>query len=71
MSASLLAKLHAASSATPNLSFGQLVEAVEDIAWDLCPQRAHSPRMMHMPDHLFEAALMQWVNVPLLRKTPA
>lgn len=71
MSASILAKLNQAWTLTPQLRFGQLIESVENIAWDLLhqiEQRDYSARLMYLPDHYFEAALDQWISIPFQRK---
>ncbi len=64
----LLAKLAAAWTASPILTLGQLIESVENNAWDMIPQRHFSMRLMHLPDHVLAVALDQWVNVPPARK---
>lgn len=64
----LLQKLAAAWEATPHLSFGQLIESVDNVVWDAVPQRHVSARLMHIADPLFEAALEQWTNQPASRK---
>ena len=71
MNPTLLARLSTAWAVTPNLTFGQLVESVENVAWDLVPQRYCSTRLANLPDHLFEAALNQWINLPVVRKAVA
>lgn len=64
----LLSRLERAWAVTPTLTFGQLIESVENGAWDMVDRRWTSARMLHMPDDLFSAALDRWVNVPVLRK---
>jgi hypothetical protein len=51
------AKLTQLWAANPGARLGQLLELVENTAWDLCTQRVCAPRLMHLPDELFEAAL--------------
>ncbi len=68
MSPTLLPKLAAASAATPSLTFGQLTESVENLAWDMVGTRHFSQRLMHLPDHVIEAALDQWTHVPAARR---
>lgn len=68
MSPTLLTRLAAASAATPSLTFGQLIESVENLAWDMVAQRHVSMCLMHLSDHLFEAALDQWTHIPAARK---
>lgn len=53
----ITSKLETLWLANPTLRFGQLVESVEDTAWDLIPQRVCSPRLMWLGDDAFEAAL--------------
>lgn len=70
-STQILIKLKQAWTLTPELTFGQLVESVENIAWDMfqkISQREFSMRLLHLPDNFFEAALDQWINDPLKRK---
>jgi hypothetical protein len=44
--------------ANPNLSFGQLIESVESLAWDgPFPNRDFSARLMNLPDEWLEHAL--------------
>lgn len=71
MSISLLNRLAAAWTLTPTMRFGQLVESVENLGWDLLPQRVSSPRMCWMSDDLFEAALNRWISEPESRKVVA
>lgn len=69
MNAQLITKLQQAWTATPHLRFGQLIESVENIAWaELQQQRDFSARLMYLPDHLFEAALDQWIALPFRRQ---
>ncbi len=72
MSHSLLTKLTSAWSLTPALHFGQLVESVENVGWDLLEraqqQRAYAPRLAQMGDTIFEAALDAWIAMPEMRK---
>lgn len=68
MSPTLLSKLAAAAAATPNLSFGRLIESVENVVWDMIPQRSVSERLMHIPDEVFEHALDLWARIPAARK---
>ena len=67
-SPSLLRKLADAWSATPALTFGQLVESVENVTWDMVPERYSSARLAALPDHVFETALDQWIGMPAVRK---
>ncbi len=63
-----LAKLAAAWAVSPTLTLGQLIESVENVAWDLVGNRHVSMRLMHLPDHVLGAALDQWTNAPAARK---
>lgn len=68
MRSTLLGRLAQAWSATPNLTFGQLVESVENVAWDMVAVRHTSARLAALPDHVFEAALDKWIDLPVVRK---
>lgn len=67
MSQSILAKLAAGWAKSPNLRFGQFLESVENLAWDLGGQRDYSTRLMNLPDALLETALDQWITSPAAR----
>ncbi len=71
VSPQLLFKLNNAWAATPQCRFGQLIESVENIAWEMLErdqQRNFSTRLLYLPDHYFEAALDQWISIPFQRK---
>jgi hypothetical protein len=57
----------------PQLSFGQLVEQIEDVAWDLYEvemrKRYFSRRLMNLPDFFLLKALAQ-LNLPK-QETPS
>jgi len=53
----ILSKFERAWDAQPDLSFGQLVENVENTAWDLVAQRHCSARLANLPDQVLEMAL--------------
>lgn len=56
----MMAKLEELWSAHPELCLGQLLEQIEDVAWDQLEQfqqRHVSRRLMNLPDHWFETAL--------------
>ena len=67
-----LTKLETAWTTSPTLRFGQLVESVENVGWDLfergTQQRAYAPRLSQMGDDLFEAAMDCWNASPAARK---
>ncbi len=65
---SILEKLAAAWGNAPEARFGQLIEAVEDVGWDMCSQRQCAPRLLWMPDALFEGALDKWNRISECRK---
>ena len=49
-------------SAHPHLTFGQLVEKVEDVAWaqlEAATMRSYSARLMNLPDVFLESALVE------------
>lgn len=50
-------KLTTLWSRQPELRLGQLLEQVENTAWDLIPQRFTSARLGELPDETLEAAL--------------
>ena len=58
-------KLEQAWAASPNMSFGQLIEAVESLAWDhyyrAMPVRYFSARLMNLDDATLEAGLNDWL----------
>jgi hypothetical protein len=56
----ILTKLAAAWDHAPNARLGQLLESVENVGWDISPQRVAAPRLLWMGNDLFEAALDQW-----------
>lgn len=60
----LVNRLTAAWDASPDLRFGQLVESVENVGWDLVTERVCSPRLAWMGDDLFTAACNAWLGVP-------
>jgi len=49
-------------AANPNLRLGQLLEQMENRAWDLCSVRYCAPRLMELPDELLEMALDERVK---------
>ncbi len=53
----ILSKLETLWDRQPAQHFGQLVEEVENVAWEQLIQRDFSPRLSNMGDDLFEAAL--------------
>ncbi len=58
--ARMVAKLEELWQANPDLRLGQLLERVEDTAWDgleALQQRHVSRRLMHLPDHWLETAI--------------
>lgn len=61
MSPRLLTKLAQAWEAAPSTPFGALLEGVEEVAWDLLPQRSCSMRLCNMSDQLFEQGLDAWI----------
>lgn len=67
----LLSKLAAAWDNVPTARLGQLLESVENVAWDICPQRVCAPRLLWLGDDLFETALDRWNAVPMVRKVVA
>jgi hypothetical protein len=61
MTLRLLNKLQSAWESTPDTSFGALLEQIEEVAWNLLPQRHCSMRLMNMSDELFEQGLDRWM----------
>ncbi len=61
MTPSILTKLATAWAATPDTPFGSLLEGVEEVAWNLLPQRHCSMRLANMSDELFEQGLDAWI----------
>ena len=61
----MLAKLGDVWATRPDLSLGQLVEQIENTAWDFYyekyPTRHFSMRLAHLSDADLEAALNKWV----------
>ncbi len=57
----LLTKLQLAWETSPDLTFGALLEGIEEVAWDLLPQRHCSMRLANMSDELFEQGLDAWI----------
>lgn len=56
----MLAKLTQLWEANPEMRLGQLLEQVEDVAWDqmeALQSRHVSRRLMNLPDHWFETGL--------------
>lgn len=64
---SVLTKLTRAWEHCPEARFGQLLESIENVAWDIAPQRAYAPRLLWLTDALFEAALDEWNRNPARR----
>lgn len=62
----IVTKLGDLWAAQPNLALGQLVEKVEDQAWERYyvanPTRPFSARLMNLPDEAFEAALNEMIK---------
>ncbi len=61
MTPRILTKLALAWESQPDVPFGALIEAVEEVAWDLLPHRHCSMRLMHMSDELFEQGVDHWM----------
>lgn len=53
----VLSALERTWRANPHLRLGELLEHIENRAWDIPQQRVHAPRLMWLSDELFEAAL--------------
>ena len=62
MTPRLLTKLTLAWEACPSTNLGALLEAIEEKAWDLLPQRNCSMRLANMSDELFEQGLDAWMR---------
>lgn len=58
-------KLEQAWAASPQLNLGQLIEAIECLAWDhyyrAYPTRHFSMRLAALDDATFEAGLNDWI----------
>lgn len=67
----ILAKLALAWDNAPNARLGQLLESVENVGWDMVPQRVAAPRLLWMGNDVFEAALDAWNADPAVRKVVA
>ncbi len=61
MTSRILTKLQTAWASTPDTPFGSLLEGIEEVAWDLLPQRHCSMRLANMSDELFEQGLDAWI----------
>ncbi len=61
MTPSILTKLATAWATTPTTPLGSLLEGIEEVAWDLLPQRHCSMRLANMSDDLFEQGLDAWI----------
>jgi hypothetical protein len=68
MNVRLIERLAAAWAQSPELTFGQLVESVESLAWSAIPERHVSTRLLHMSNEEFGAACDQWAASPAVRK---
>ncbi len=64
----LLSKLAVAWEHIPNARLGQLIESVEEVGWDILPQRHCSMRLCNMSDQLFEQAMDRWNGMGEVRK---
>ncbi len=62
-----LSRLTTAWSLTPHLTFGQFLESVENLSWDLSGIRDYSARLTNLPDALLVTALDQWIASAAVR----
>ncbi len=53
----ITAKLCTLWAANPDVTLGALMEVVENVAWEQCPYRDFSARLMNLPDEWLEKAL--------------
>ncbi len=61
----VMTKLERAWHAAPDMTLGQIIEQVEDIAWErytALSQRSASARLMNLDDAALEWALNEWLK---------